>query len=229
MSCQSQGSNNHSQELKDSLSSTQDTTSVDAKDTTIQLQASGQEVMYKDSLIDPFGQQFKQVHPKMTTISQKKYQELQQQINACASDTGAFFASKGLRYHQSCDEVCVSFLTDLKNGIRMVVPSNYDEGISGIIVSPECNKLGVYSAYDGTDYSNYYEQRSEFYTFQVREGKGIQVLLPDMVYFTKSFTIEEMFWANENTVILKTYAGDRQQVNADKLNYRYYQATLPTN
>lgn len=230
VSCQSPMTDNHAQVIQDSLTEAKEHNSIRTIDTTATSQASAQQVMFKDSIIDPFSQHFKPVKLKLTTISSKKYQELQQQqTNACASDTGAFFASKGLRYHQSCHEVCVSFLTDLKNGVRMVVPSTYDGGITAMVVSPHCTRLVVHSAYDGTDYSNYYEERSEFYTFQVLEGKGIQVLQPEMMYFTKSFTIEEMFWTNDNTLLLKTYAGDRQQDNEGKLKYLYYQATLPEN
>ena len=134
MSCGSHVADNQSAEIKKSSTWSKDKGRVSMPDTVMATETSKHEVIYKDSFIVHDANHFKEVKLKLTNFSQKKYQELQQQINACASDTGAFFATKGLRYHQSCGEVCVSFLTDLKNGIRMVVPSNYDEGIEYILV-----------------------------------------------------------------------------------------------
>jgi hypothetical protein len=228
MSCGSLGTDNQSGEIKDNSSLSKDTRSILIPDTTMASNAKAREVMFKDSIVLWDTKEFKPIKTKLANLTWKKYQEMLQQLNKeCASDTGDFLSSKGLRYHQTCDEVCTSFLTDLKNGVRMVVPSNYDGGLRGMVVSPKCSRLAFYSSYDGIDYSDYYEYCSEIFFYQLHEGNGIQTLTPESVYFTKAFTITEMFWINEKTIILKTYAEDRHQVSEDKLTYQYYQAILP--
>ncbi len=230
VSCQSPGSKNHSQEIKDSLSSPENTASVQAKDTTIQLHTSVQAVMYQDSIVYPDVKQFKQLRQKLTSISQRQYEDIKKrQTIGCDMDSNGFMVGKGLRYHQTCDEVCESYLTDEQSGIRMFIPSNYDGGISGMLLSPQCKKFAVYSSYDGTDYSNYYEYRSEFYTFQVLDGKGIQVMQPAFVYHTKSFSIAEIIWVDENTLALKTYRADRYAAGKTDVAFQYYQALLTAN
>lgn len=124
-----------------------------------------------------------------------------------------------------CGEgACFAELLDYETDDKMAVPSSYDQGLMGFLVSPEGKYLLVYSSYDGSDYDEYYNARSEFILYKIT-GKGLKGLSYHRLYESVEWSIEEIIWDDDTTLALKVYTEDRTG-NGENLTYKYYKAVI---
>lgn len=106
-----------------------------------------------------------------------------------------------------------------------MIPSDYDQGILGLHMSPSCNQFLVYSSYDGPDYENYYEYRAEIIGFKITGAQGFKAIQPSFSYHTKNWSIEDVTWITDNTIAIKTYEGARSEAK-DKRQFRCFKTQI---
>lgn len=160
-------------------------------------------------------------------ISKDKYQDIEKKlIRTCSIDTSGFVKGKGLILEHFCKDICELYLIDEKKKIKLMLPSNFDGGITGLVISPDCNQFFVYSSYDSADYTKFYENRAEVYGFAIAKGQGIQTIKPTFKFYTKNWSIENVIWISNNEIALKVYEESRSAENQDKLNYKYFKSTI---
>ena len=160
-------------------------------------------------------------------IFKDKYKDIEKKlIRTCSIDTSGFVKGKGLILERFCKDICELYLIDEKKKIKLVLPSNFDGGIIGLVISPDCSQFFVYSSYDSADYTKYYENRAEVYGFAVTQGQGIQTIHPTFKFYTKDWYIENVIWASNNEIAFKVYEESRSAENQDKLNYKYFKSTI---
>jgi len=176
-------------------------------------------VFFSDSLFANSELELKEISKNIFQGFEKNYKP------ACDLDSNGFIKGKGLILSHYCKDICESYLTDKKQGIKMVLPSNYDAGIMGLLFSPSCNQFIVYSSYDGPDYTNYYDYRAEIIGFTVTEGQGVDAIKPSFKHYTKNWSIADVTWIDENALALKLYDGERTG-NGENLKYRYFKTNL---
>lgn len=181
----------------------------------------------KDSTVYFSDSLFFNLETELKEISNSQFPDYKKEHKTnCSIDTNGFVKGKGLILSHYCNEICESYLIDQKERIKLILPSSYDQGITGLDISPSCNQVIVYSSYDGPDYTNYYEYRAEIFGFSIVQGQGIQTIKPTFKFYTKDWSIEEVIWINDNEIAFKTYEESRSIANQDKLNYKYYKTTV---
>jgi hypothetical protein len=178
----------------------------------------------RDSVIYFYDTHFTDLGSALKEISGSKFKEYNKTTTAL--DENAFLKRKGLILEHDCEEICVAYLKDIKDGIKLLLPSDYDQGIIGLIISPSCNQFIVYSSYDGPDYMNFYSHRAEVFVFTIAQGQGIQIIKPTFKFYSKDWSIEEVIWANDNEIAFKTYQESRSLANQDNLNYKYFKTKI---
>jgi hypothetical protein len=181
----------------------------------------------KDSLIYFYDNLFNNLNSELKVISDSKFKDFQKAYKAtCELDKSGFVNGKGLILDHYCKDICETYLIDKKEKIKLVLPSDYDQGIIGLIISPSCNQFIVYSSYDGPDYTNFYGHRAEVFGFTITQGQGIQTIKPSFKFHTKDWSIEEVIWVSDNEIAFKTYDESRSLANQDNLNYKYFKSKI---
>jgi len=89
----------------------------------------------------------------------------------------------------------------------MILPSNYDGGLGGLMLSPLCKQFITYSSYDGPDYAEYYSDRAEIIGYTLVNAKGLDAVKATFNFFTKDWSITKIVWVDEHTIVLKVYEG----------------------
>ncbi len=139
---------------------------------------------------------------------------------------GCGFNKLNLKEKSDCDEICVTYLTENKSNAIYYLPCNYDAGIIGASFSPNCNSLIVCSSYDGSDFDDYYENRAEFYLFNIEGTDGLNSINPLYMYETKEWSISDYVWINNNKIGLKMYSENRWG-DGSQVDYKYFEALIP--
>lgn len=166
-----------------------------------------------------------EIQPMPQSISQDNFnQYTRTNTPPCVGTTDPFKAA-GLSITQQCDEICETYLLEIQTGNKLYLPSSYDAGIAGMLVSPSCKQFIVWSSYDGPDYENYYEYRSEITGFTIANGKGLATIKPSFKYYTKDWSIESLTWVGDDSIALKIYTEQRTG-NGEGLNFEYFKTTL---
>lgn len=178
----------------------------------------------KDSVIYFYDTHFTDLGSALKEISDSKFKEFNKITNAL--DKNVFFKRKGLLLEHYCKDICETYLFDKKEGVKLVLPSGYDRGIIGLIISPSYNQFIVYSSYDGPDYMNFYGHRAEVFGFTIAKGQGIQIIKPTFKFYSEDWSIEEVIWANDNEIAFKAYEESRSLANQDNLNYKYFKIKI---
>lgn len=177
----------------------------------------------QDSAIYMYDSLFTELNTELKEIPISKFSEYEKKYKtSCTKDSTGFIKGKGLIIENSCNEVCVSYLTDIMEKIKLILPTSYDQGIIELVISPDCKRFIVYSSYDGPDYTNYYEYRAEIFGFTITSGQGIKTIQPAFKFFTKDFSIEKITWISNTEIGLKTYEGPRNLKNEEQLVYRCF-------
>ncbi|MBK9048419.1 MAG: hypothetical protein IPL74_17615 [Bacteroidetes bacterium] len=143
----------------------------------------------------------------------------------CKIDSGKFVEGSGIYVRQFCDEICETYLYEHKTNNRTMLPSDYDSGILGMLFSPSCKQLLVYSSYDGPDYDKYYDHRAELFIFKVAHGEGLNGIRQKLQYYTKLWSIEKLIWVTEKSIALKIYEGEKHGDDT-LINFKYYLTDL---
>lgn len=177
------------------------------------------EVYFSDSL-------FANLELNLKTISNNNYNYFEKKFETtCTLDTNGFIKGKGLVFSQYCKDICESYLIDKNAGVKLVLPSSYDGGIIGLLLSPSCNQFIVYSSYNRPDYTEYYDYRAEIFGFSITQGKGFKTIKPSLKYFTKDWSIDHLTWIDDNNLALRLYSGESFG-NREHLKYYYFQTSL---
>ena len=164
---------------------------------------------------------------ELKEISTSEYSDFKKKHNTkCIIASNGFVQGKALTLRHHCKEICESYLVDKQQGIKLLLPSNYDQGIMGLDISPSCNQFIVYSSYDGPDYTNFYEYRAEIYGFSIAQGQGIQIIHASFKFTTMDWSIEEAYWINDHEIAIKAYQENRTAANQDQLKYKYFKTRI---
>gem|GEM_PF-1711406 len=181
----------------------------------------------KDSVVFFSYSLFSDLNSESIEISKNLYELYWKNCKCtCSIDSNGFIKGKGLIFSHDCNEICQSFLTDNKDGVKLILPSDYDAGIIGLDISPSCNQFIVYSSYDGPDYTEYYNYRAEVFGFSISQGQGLKAIKPSFKFYTTDWSIEEVIWISDVEIAFKTYAESRTTKNQDNLNYKYFKTKL---
>jgi hypothetical protein len=165
-------------------------------------------------------------NPDYAEISENEYKEHEKKnTSACVIGEGGAIKGTNLSFLTDCDETCENLLTDNNSGKTLLLPSSFDSGISGFVFSPSCEKFIVFSSYDGTDYDKYYSHRSEIRGFTFNGSKNLEDVRPSLKINSKEWSLEDLIWADENTVLLKVYEEDRSGAG-ESLHYKYLKASI---
>lgn len=176
-------------------------------------------ILYDDSL-------YNNLELNFTEISKNEFESYKRTYKTrCVLDSGNFISGSDLYVGHNCDKICETYLSERATNRKMLIPSNYDSGILSMLLSPECNKLVICSSYDGSDYENYYEERAEIFVFNVTTGIGLKGIKPDLKYYTKDWSIEDLTWVNGKTIVLKIYEENRWG-DGSGISYKYLKADL---
>ncbi|UTW61307.1 hypothetical protein KFE98_14980 [bacterium SCSIO 12741] len=124
----------------------------------------------------------------------------------------------------NCDEICESHLLD-QDGKVCLLPSDYDSGILGLLFSPDAKQMIVYSSYDGPEYSNFYENRSEILIYEVDTTQGLKGIQYAGSYTTPDWSLEDLTWVNSETLALMVYRGSKTTQGVDG-GYEYLSAKM---
>lgn len=141
---------------------------------------------------------------------------------SCVIDSSRFIQGSNMYITQDCKEICETYLCENNTNKKLLLPSSYDSGIAMTLLSPSCTQMLVCSSYDGPDYSNYYESRTEIFVFHITTGMGIKGVKPAFKYYSRNWSIEELTWVNDHTIALKIYEGNRN----DK-QFKYLKTQIP--
>lgn len=169
---------------------------------------------------------YKKIDLNFSEISQSEFQSYQQKYKTdCMLDSGTFIKGTDIYITRSCDEVCDTYFVEKKTGNKRLVPSTYDGGVQGILLSPTYDQLLVFSCYDGPDYGNYYEERAEFFIFNINRRIGLNGITPASSYYTKDWSIEDATWIDNKTIAFKIYEGQRGDVLSNG-DFKYVKAIV---
>ncbi len=131
----------------------------------------------------------------------------------------------GLTMDSDCDEICETYLVEKKSKRKMQLPSNFDQGVMGLVFSPSNERFVIYSSYDGPDYNSYYFHRSEIVSYNLSNDTGLKAIHDELAHHLYNWSIEDLFWINENTVALKVYEGSRTTTGVEG-GYKYFKLQL---
>ncbi|WP_417600695.1 hypothetical protein [Owenweeksia hongkongensis] len=131
----------------------------------------------------------------------------------------------GLTMDSECDEICETYLVEKKSKHKMQLPSGFDQGVMGIVFSPSNERFVIYSSYDGPDYTSYYFHRAEIVSYNLSNDTGLKAIHDELAHHLYNWSIEDLFWINENTVALKVYEGSRTTTGVEG-GYKYFKLQL---
>lgn len=131
----------------------------------------------------------------------------------------------GLTLDSDCDEICETYLVEKKSKRKMELPSDFDQGVMGLVFSPSNERFVIYSSYDGPDYNSFYHYRAEVIGYSLNAGAGIDAIGEPTNYHLYDWSIEDMFWIDDNTIALKVYQGSHSTAGVDG-GYRYFKLRL---
>ena len=100
--------------------------------------------------------------------------------------------------------------------------------ILGMLFSPSCNKLVIYSSYDTPDYADFYTERANITCFSITTEQGLSSIKPLFQYDTKDWSIGNITWADDNTLALQLYNGISPDSDSDS-KYRYFKTVINEN
>lgn len=130
-----------------------------------------------------------------------------------------------LQSMSDCDEICQIYLYEYETGKKMYLPEDYDAGILGARFSTHCKNLIIYSTYDGPDYHNYYENRAEFYVFNIFGNDGLGSIQPFVRFSMKDYSIDNLVWISDSEIGLKLYS-QSSSGNESEMKYEYFSAMI---
>ena len=160
--------------------------------------------------------------PTTTHATIDYYNSAKANYNAIrANQSSLTFKDLGLKRFDTCNQVCSTLLIDLKTKEMRFLPEDFDAGIIDLLFSPKGELLLQYASYDGPDYFQYYSNRSVIRVYEITKHKGVNALKEKNIIFNNDWSIEDIIWVNDRTIVLKTYsAGVNEALDNNK--YEYY-------
>lgn len=168
---------------------------------------------------------------KFETISQYEFEKYELDYarkikNASIIDTNGYIKSLDLIVIGDCKEICETYLEESKSGKKMLLPSNFDAGILGLLFSASGKQFIIFSSYDGPDYEEYYSYRAEIIAYKILpQEKGLNAIKTNFHYYSKDWSIEKIAWINENSIALKIFK-EQKSGDGSKTKYEYYKTTI---
>jgi hypothetical protein len=158
---------------------------------------------------------------ELREISKNEYQshEKKKKMNILFSDESSILG-RDIYLEHGCDEICSSYIMDISSKKGIELPTSFDEGISGMILSPSRKQLIIYSSV-GSHYEPY-NHRAELFGFEVTKNGGIKGLKPSFKYMTKDFEISSLFWVNEKIILLTVNENNWD----DQSSLRYFRVKI---
>lgn len=158
--------------------------------------------------------------------TQYKKAEEQQKEESLMLYKNGYLNSIGITVETDCYEICESWFKDTLSDDSIFVPSNYDQGFLGLIISPDYKTMMVYSSYDMPSFMDYYDWRSEFFLYNLEENKGLKALNLFSYFTSTKWSIDEIIWINNSQLALKVYENNRpEKYNSE--SFTYLSTTLP--
>ncbi|MBD1394549.1 hypothetical protein [Mucilaginibacter glaciei] len=142
----------------------------------------------------------------------------------CGLDSSGFVKNLGVTLKSRCDQVCETYLYEIKSGKTMPLPADYDAGLLGLLVSPLCDRFVTYSSYDMPDYDKYYNHRALIVLYYINKGVGIKVITEKMKFGLRKWSINEVKWLDNKSIALKLY----QEAYSDKVKFAYFKVRIET-
>ena len=163
------------------------------------------------------------MEPLLEEIEKATYDKCKRDYRThCALDSSGFIRGMGLSVKSDCDEVCETFLIENKTGQKMDLPANFDAGLIGLLVSPSCKRFITYSSYDMPDYDKYYSNRALLTCYDITDDVGLKAIRLKQTYGLKQWSIAEVIWKDEQSVVLKMYDGNF----AELVEYKYFKVVI---
>jgi hypothetical protein len=140
----------------------------------------------------------------------------------CDLDSNGFIKNLGVTLKKRCDEVCETQLVETKSGKTMSLPTDFDTGILGVLVSPLCDRFVTYSSYDMPDYNKYYAHRALIILYGINKGVGLKAISQKKTLGLKAWSIMEVKWLDEKSISLKLY----KEAYSDKVKFAYFKVEM---
>ena len=178
----------------------------------------------KDSLIILDDSLFTDIKLKLIEISKDDFQYYKKSYKTnCEIDSGGSISGAGLHIVHDCNEICDTYLAEDSTNRKLLLPSGFDAGVMWMLLSPSCNQMIIGSSYDGPDFEEYYNYRSEFSVFNINAIQGLKGVYPKFDFNSKNWSIDDVTWIDENSIALKTYSG-RHSDNENVSKFKYFKA-----
>ena len=178
----------------------------------------------KDSLIILDDSLFTDIKLKLIEISKDDFQYYKKSYKTnCEIDSGGSISGAGLHIVHDCNEICDTYLAEDSTNRKLLLPSGFDAGVMWMLLSPSCNQMIIGSSYDGPDFEEYYNYRSEFSVFNINAIQGLKGVFPKFDFNSKNWSIDDVTWIDENSIALKTYSG-RHSDNENVSKFKYFKA-----
>ena len=134
----------------------------------------------------------------------------------------ALFKNLGVTLKRRCDEVCETQLFEIKSGKTMPLPADYDAGLLGLLISPQCDRFVTYSSYDMPDYDKYYAHRALIVLYDINNGVGLKAIEQKKTFSLNVWSIREVKWLNEKSIALKLY----KEAYSDEVKFAYFKVKI---
>jgi len=164
-----------------------------------------------------------QLDDKLKKISATQYKDLDSlNMPRCNLDSNGFIKNLGVTLKRRCDEVCETQLFEIKSGKTMPLPADYDTGLLGLLVSPQCDRFVTYSSYDMPDYDKYYAHRALIVLYDINNGVGLKAIEQKKTFSLNEWSIREVKWLNEKSIVLKLY----KEAYSDEVKFAYFKVKI---
>ncbi|TFF33805.1 hypothetical protein [Mucilaginibacter psychrotolerans] len=162
---------------------------------------------------------------KLITITSAEYKGLDS-LNKprCNLDSSGFVKNLGVIVKSRCDEVCETYLFEIKSGKTMPLPADFDAGLLGILVSPLCDRFVTYSSYDMPDYDKYYAHRALIVLYDINKGVGLTAIKKKKAFGLKTWSIKELKWLGDKSIAFQLY----KEAYSDKVKFAYFKVRIET-
>ena len=105
---------------------------------------------------------------------------------------------------------CADSLISKASGERLPLYANFDQGVMGLELSPSKDKFLTWSSYDVPEFEWLSNHRAEFQIIKLKNGPLVDTK-PAISFTTKLWSVEDMVWQNDRSLVLKVYTGIRPE------------------
>ncbi len=167
---------------------------------------------------------------KVEEITYQEYSQIEQLYDVNRKQN-SFIDSVGYISHLNlyligdCNEICEDYLYNPVTKDSLDISLDYDQGFQGLLFSPSGNQLIIFGSYDGPDYTDYYYSRSVIHSYTANSKNESSPLVLHKRYSIFNWSIEDLFWINEDSIALMVYQGDKSTTGVTS-PYQYFKVLL---